>query len=213
MTSTEKCGPRGVGGGLLLLLCLSLLVAAPVKAQTDSSSQAGSTKEKLLRLLGDTPAQGSDAVRPAAKPASPATPPPSRPRQDPPPDRTVSPVPSGNAVVSATSTPEPTSGEQKAAAASAVSTPKPPDATSGSYSTWWLVLAAVLVATILWYVLLGRKKAVGKRLAGMSARLGLNSLRFRLIFMTVGMIVLADGSHELCCVRPGICEHRRRCCG
>ena len=74
MSSSGARTRFAVGTGISLLVFTMLVLATPLSSQTDSTATGMSTREKLLRLMGDSTAPATKAPVPAVKPALPQQP-------------------------------------------------------------------------------------------------------------------------------------------
>ncbi|MBK7258274.1 MAG: HAMP domain-containing protein [Ignavibacteriae bacterium] len=199
MSSSGARTRFAIGTGISLLVFTMLVLATPLSSQTDSTATGMSTREKLLRLMGDSTAPATKAPVPAVKPALPQQP---VERGDQSVDRSVSPVTERGAVASLSAQPSPASSEpapaprggddrEKAAGVPSVKAAPPSGPVSGGSSAlWWQIPAVVAVAAIVWYLMTRRRHAMVHVFGALTTRLGFNSLRGRLVLMTVGLITL-----------------------
>ena len=74
MSSTGERTRLATGLRMSLLVLHDAVSATPLASQTDSTATGMSTREKLLRLVGDSTARATKAPVPAAKPAPPQQP-------------------------------------------------------------------------------------------------------------------------------------------
>jgi methyl-accepting chemotaxis protein len=192
MSSTWK--PRFIATGIALLIlgCMLLCLVTPMSSQTDTSSTGISTKDKLLRLLGDSTAVAPKAPAPATRPA------PAAPREDVQADRSVSPVAEKNEIASAR-TGEQRSAQEKASAAAVAapsgggSPPAQAAAPDGASPLWWQIPVACAVLAGLTFLFRKRRGLLSRIFDAVRDRLGLNSIRGKLIFVTLSLVVCAVG--------------------
>ncbi len=206
MSTTGRDRYRMSGIRVAIIACLMLCLVTPVSSRTDSTVTGLSTKEKLLRLLKDSSAAvpRSPAAIPAARPASPAPAPPQGGEET---DRSLSPVADKNEIASSR-TGEASRARENTASAPVVTSPPaggPPaaspavsggNAIPGSGDTsplWWQVPVACLLLATAVFIGFRNRAMVARLMAGVRHRTGLNSIRGKLIFVTLSLVLCAVG--------------------
>jgi methyl-accepting chemotaxis protein len=201
MSSTGKPRLIVTGAMLLILGCFLVSQATPMLSQTDTTQAGISTKEKLLKLLGDSTAAAPKTTAPAARPI------PAAPRETIEADRSVSPVADKNEIASAR-TREQSSAKEKETATATVAAPSgggsppaqpatpagtPAAQPEGSSALWWQLPVACVVLAGITFLFVKKRAPLSRVYDTFRERVGLNSIRGKLIFVTLCLVVCAVG--------------------